>query len=172
MKALVATLVILVLAGFSNAQKEKAPVTFSGTWKLKSTSKNTSTGSGTRREVGDNIVITQGAREINFVGRSVSNGIEKVNKLKFFIDGSGEENSWTGMKRPVKTVTSWNKGVLLILETIETTFRGSAYGVKKANLIIKEEWKLSKDGRILTQKVKDNWFEIDPMITAIHGTPA
>lgn len=172
MKPLFAICLVLSLAAFSNAQKAKDLPNFNGTWKLKNASKNTSTGSNTVREVGDTIVITQSEREIDFVGRSVLNGVEKINRLIFLTDESGEENSWTDRKSPLKTVTRWNNGVLLIVETIETTFRGSAYGVKKANLVIREEWKLSKDGKTLTQRVRDNWFEIDPMITSIHGTSA
>jgi hypothetical protein len=172
MKYLLPGLVILSLAIFSNSQKPTDPPSFSGTWKLKNASKNTSTGSKRVREVGDNILITQSAKKITFVGKSVIQGAEKINSLTFYTDGRGEENSWMERKTPVKTVTKWDNGVLRILETIEMTFHGPTYGVKRANLEIKEEWTLSKDGKKLTHKVKDNWFEIDPMISALGGRSA
>lgn len=164
--------IFIALSTFSYTQKDKGPPNLSGTWKLKSASKNTSTGSATRREVGDNLVITQTDNELVFVGTSVVRGIEQTNRLTFYPDGRGEENLWTGSKHPVKTVTNWDERVLRILEIREVTFRGPTYGVKKAELKIKEEWTLSKDGKKVTQRIRDNWFEIDPMIREVGGTAA
>ena len=164
--------ILISLSTFSHTQKDNGPPNLSGTWKLKSASKNTVTGSGTSREIGDNLVITQTDGELVFVGTSVVKGIVQTNRLTFYPDGRGEENLWTGSKRPVKTVTNWDKGVLRILEIKEVTFRAPTYGVKKGELKIKEEWTLSKDGKKLTQRIRDNWFEIDPMVREVGGTAA
>ena len=165
-------LTLLCIALITPAQKPDAPPTFAGTWKLKSTSKNTSTGSTAKREVGDEIVITQADDHLTFTGTTVVGDTTQTNHLTFYTDGRGEENLWVDSKRPFKTVTAWVKGVLQIVETTEVTFRGARYGVKKANLIVKEEWKLSKDGQTLTQRINDNWFDIDPMVREIRGTSA
>src|SRR5437868_4096386 len=154
MRLTLLTLVFFALV--TPAQKPDAPPDFAGTWKLKSTSKNTSTGSATRREVGDEIVITQSDNQMTFTGTSVVKGIVETNRLTFYTDGRGEENRWTDSERPFKTVTTWVKGVLQIVETREVTFRSPRYGIKKADLKIKEEWKLSKDGQTLTQRINDN----------------
>jgi hypothetical protein len=122
--------------------------------------------------VGDEIVIVQSDDQLTFTGTSVVNGIVETNRLKFYTDGRGEENLWAGAKLPFKTITVWAKGVLQIVETREVTFRSPRYGVKKGNLKIKEEWKLSKDGQTLTQRIDDNWFDIDPMVREVGGTSA
>jgi hypothetical protein len=166
----IALFALINLAVLSYAQIPTAAPNFAGTWKLKSTSQNTPTGSTTRREVGENVVITQTGDELTFVGTSNVGSLLKTNRLTFYSNGRSEENLWANSDKPVRTVTVWVKGVLRIVETHEDRFRIPGHGIKTAKVKITEEWSLSKDGKKLTQRINHDWFDIDPMVRDLGGT--
>jgi len=172
MRKLLSAVIIISSAIVCFSQTPANVPDLSGSWKLKKVSKNTSTGSTARRELGDILVITQTDSDIKFFGKSSTNGVDATNELKFFLDGSGEENIRMNAAKPSKTSTKWKDNRLLIVELVPVTFRSAAYGVKQRNLEIIEEWTLSRNGKQLTQKLSDNGFKIDPMVGATGGTPA
>jgi hypothetical protein len=160
-----AIIVTLLLCGSAAAQNSKATAKpdFSGTWLLDTKKSNTG-GLTTRPDLP--ITISHQEPEFKMVISSEANGQIKKHEFTYFTDGRGEENEATSIitanpaafkpedlkNKVTKSKTKW-RGDKIVTRSRYTL------NVPGASLIEFEqvdEWKLSTDGKILTQTSRVN----------------
>ncbi|MBD0327179.1 MAG: hypothetical protein ICV68_12155 [Pyrinomonadaceae bacterium] len=151
---------LLLCAGLSTAQsgevesgKQKSKPDFSGTWMLdeEQAKQNKRKSGATLDKV--TLVISQREPEIKMSRKIVSGGRERTRETVYYSDERGETNYGTTIStkpnpkdEEIKSKTKWKDDKLVTSATVRTAVRGTFF-----NWEIVEEWKLSPDGKTLTQ---------------------
>ena len=134
----------------STERKQSAPQShpdLSGTWRLDKSKGNYVQYSGLNRKAELVLVISHVDPEIKATRRLSWNGNERVQDLTYFSDGRGETNPTLIDEIEVKSKTKWNGNKLIS----EYSVSPKSAGGLKFTLDVIGEWKLSADGRTLTQ---------------------
>jgi hypothetical protein len=134
----------------SNAQNEaqkKGTPDLSGTWKLDRSKGNYARYSGLKPDADLLLIISQAGPEIKVTRKSLWRGQERVLEATYYGDGRGEVASTFLGSSENKSQSSWegNKFVTRFSVTSETRVRG------RITYEVTQEWKLSADGKTLTQ---------------------
>lgn len=162
-RLLTACLCLLVCAGAGRAQgggesktdKRGARPDLSGTWVLDKTltpRDKSSPGGADDSQV--TVLISHREPEIKITRKTVSGGRQWTQEAVYYGDGRGETNLSRHIsadpdndsETEIKSETRWKKDKLIT----ETTLRSPTHGTF-VTFKITQEWKLSPDGRVLTQ---------------------
>jgi hypothetical protein len=175
LKMLVLVLVNLAVAVSVTAQGNKSPKPdLTGTWQLDA-GKSNAPDIGKR---GETIKIVHAEPELRITRTFLANGQAISREFVYFTDGKGETNAATLFlafdprhKRPeelqsvsVKSKTKWQGDKIVIRTSTESRLERL-----RMQYLVVDEWKLSADGKTLTQTSK---FQSDPdTIPSFTPTP-
>ncbi|HEX6189083.1 MAG TPA: hypothetical protein VFZ40_13475 [Pyrinomonadaceae bacterium] len=120
---------------------------FSGTWELDKSKGNYVKISGLKPEANLILVISHAEPQIKVTRRLLWNGREDLQEVNYYPDGRGEFSRTFINESEGKSKTKW-KGKKLVTE-FSVTLKNEKLGDLKYDVI--QEWKLSADGKTLTQ---------------------
>ena len=142
---------IVLSAVFGLTPVQSAPLQsrpdFSGTWKLDKSKGNYVKISGLKPEADFILVISHAEPQIRVTRKLLWNGREDLQEVNYYADGSGEFSRTFITESESKSKTKWN-GKKLVTE-FTVTLKNERLGDFKYDVI--QEWKLSADGKTLTQ---------------------
>jgi hypothetical protein len=153
LKSFVHILIILSCAGVCSGsgngpepQKKPKP-DFGGTWKLDRSKGNYAKTTGLKPGAELVLVISQVDPEIRVTRKLTWKGDERVQQLTYYSDGRGETNPSLVTMDEAKSKTRWSGNKLVL----SYSFSAGSAGRRAIILDVTEEWKLSADGKTLTQ---------------------
>lgn len=142
---------IVLSAVFGLTPVQSAPLQsrpdFSGTWKLDKSKGNYVEISGLKPEADLILVISHAEPQIKVTRKLLWNGREDLQETNYYADGRGEFSRTFINESESKSKTKWN-GKKVVTE-FSVTLKNEKLGEIKYDVI--QEWKLSADGKTLTQ---------------------
>ena len=158
---------VLSLAAAGQSVKSKPKTDFSGTWLL-DTRKSNSPGLTSRPDLP--ITITHRDPEFRVVLSSESNAQIAKREFVYFTDGRGETNEATSVlstnpsatkpeelrNQVTKSKTKWSGDKIVTRARLRLNVAGHFVEFEQV-----DEWKLSEDGKVLTQTSRVNFLNSD-----------
>jgi hypothetical protein len=162
-KSISALVVILFLCAIATAQKSTAKPDFTGTWLLDTRKSNTG-GLTTRPDLP--VTISHKDPEFKMVISSELSGQITKHEFVYFTDGRGEMNEATSVitsdpsgfkpedlrNKKTESKTKWSGNKVVTRSRYKLNVPGGAF-VEFEQV---DEWKLSEDGKVLTQTSRVN----------------
>jgi hypothetical protein len=160
--AIIVTLLLFATAAVQNTKSTAKP-DFSGTWLLDTKKSNTG-GLTTRPDLP--IAISHQEPEFKIVTSSEANGQIKKHEFVYFTDGRGEMNEATSVittdpsgfkpedlrNKKTESKTNWSGNKIVT----RTRYKLNVSGGSFVEFEQVDEWKLSDDGKVLTQTSRVN----------------
>lgn len=134
-------------SNIGNGSQKKAPPDLSGTWQLEKSKGNYVKYSGLKPEADLILIIFHADPEIKVTRKSLWRGEERIQELIYYSDERGERGSTfiNGLEGKSRSRWDGNKFVTRFTATSKNIGRGGV------NFDVIQEWKLSDDGKTLTQ---------------------
>lgn len=147
-KGLVTIVLAVAAASLATAGKDSPKSqtpNLSGTWKLERSKGNYASYAQLRKQDDLTLLISHADPEIRVISKLLKNGNENTLELTYYTDGRGELGHTFIGDLHGKSITGWRGNKLV------SRFSVNAGPGPKVPLDVVQEWKLSRDGKTLTQ---------------------
>lgn len=165
-KIIIFGLLVLITAGVSGAESrkesQKQSPNLSGTWKRDNSKGKPSYDTLSKHKMNLTLVISHAEPEIKITYKLSWADQERVRERTYYTDGRGETNQALSDNplREIRTTTAWKGDKLIVTLMIKNR--------KKEGTLLTgdtfEEWKLSSDGKTLTQIMKQYYAGYPPSV--------
>ncbi len=162
-------IVFVCLGAKAQAHKEAKP-NLSGTWKLDASKGNFAKYSDLDPSSELILVISHTDPKISVTRKFTREGQERVQELTYYSNGRGETNPNVA-GASAESHTGWNGNKLVLRYLIKPMSAEN----RTISLDVREEWKLSADGKMLTQTARISYLNssgMDDARLSREGLPA
>jgi hypothetical protein len=130
-----------------NKSQKKGPPDLSGTWRLDKSKGNYVKYGGLKPETDLILIISHADPEIKVTRKSIWEGQQRIQEMTYYSDGRGETGSTFIGSLEGKSISKWDGNKFVT--RFSATSKNGGWG--SVTFYVIQEWKLSADGKTLTQ---------------------